>query len=140
VKNCLVSSLHLIALLARPSAQLHDYSFEHLTNLHVDPQSTQWLFIKIRESLKSPPPGVAVDADYISNQIIKAVGSSAINNAKKHKANVDMILDLVQEAQYVDSSELITMNIAKTTYRRSPLFELWTRDQSRNDKFGPSDS
>jgi hypothetical protein len=87
-----------------------------------------------------PPPGVAVDADYVSNHIIKAVGSSAISNAKKHKANVDMILDLVQEAQYVDSHELITMNIAETTCRKSPFFELWTRDQSRNDKFGPSDS
>jgi hypothetical protein len=93
----LVSSLHLIALLARPSTQIHDYSFKHIVVVHTTPYTAQWLFSKIRKSLESPPQGVTVDADYISNQI-EAIGSGAFSDTKKHEANVKMIHDLIQES------------------------------------------
>jgi hypothetical protein len=91
-----VSSLHLIALLARPSAQLHDYSFQHIIVVHNTPHTAQWLFGKIRKSLESPPQGVEVNAEYISNQI-KTLGKSAFSDMEKHKTHVKMINDFVQE-------------------------------------------
>lgn len=129
------NSLHLLALVKIPYSQLRPESLKAL-RATLDAQNVQWLFGQMREKLKSPPPGVQIDEDYIKTLIVGVLPAQSITQESLDK-DARFIMNFVDETRYANICGMMFQR-NDTIASIGPFYELWMREekiQKRSDKF-----